>query len=337
MTIFGKLKKAITILNIIILILIYVFSFYIFPKLNSNINYNFININTRALDIFSTDWILSSEVVQKKDEYINKKKNAFLLKFFYYLEKSPNILKIAPCPSELFENNIRNIQLYENFNNNLNPDYYKQFNVRFIVNKFKLEPPQKSDINKCFYFIFVENLNKFYLVERDSLIEELEKERTLMLNILGKDFSFSDDITFSNLITEIKNGNIASINFFGDYLTGVFKNKKKFSTKIPNNYNGLVELLISKGVTFSEFSPNIFKNIIERLVILENLIEQYKKNNKFINTEASYNYIEKNKKNKIWPEILVFLISISIFFFVKNFSVKYKKLIPTFLNKFINT
>lgn len=176
-------------------------------------------------------------------------------------------------------------------------------------------------------------------MERDFNIKQLEKERTLILNILEKDFLFSKEIPFSNLITEIKNGNIKSINFFGNYLTVIFKNEEKFSTKIPNNYNGLVELLISKGIAFSEFNPNtILNRPIERLFILENLIKQYKKNNIFIDPDASYNYIEKNKKNKIVPEILVFLINVIIFFFIKIFYYGInKKLIARFLNKFINT
>lgn len=76
MIIFGKLKKAITISNIIILVLIYFFSFYIFPKLTSNIKYNFININTRALDIFSADWIFNNDLLIK-NKFINEKKIFF--------------------------------------------------------------------------------------------------------------------------------------------------------------------------------------------------------------------------------------------------------------------
>lgn len=68
------------------------------------------------------------------------------------------------------------------------------------------------------------------------------------------------------------------------------------------------------------------------------LIEQYKKNNFFINPDSNYKYIKNEKKNIEWAEFITFFLCILIFAFIKIGSKKLnRKQLSKFFNKFINT
>jgi len=331
-------KKATLTLYTVILILIYFFSFHIFPKLNSNNKYDYRHINTNAKEIFGGDWALFHNS-NSRNNHTKTKQYQFKIKFLSYLDNSPDIKKNAPCPSEIFENNLRNIQIYKNIKNDFEDfDYLTEFNLRFIVNKFRKSSIEKSNIDRCFYFLFVETLNKFYLQERDLIIQELESQRKLVLTVLGKDLPSSQNITFTSFMEELKKGNIVSVNMIGSYVEGIFVNGKKFATYTPLHYSGLVEQLISKGTLLTVEDPDTTKKNTQQFYMLGILIEQYKKNNFFINPDSNYKYIKNEKKNIEWAEFITFFLCILIFAFIKIGSRKLnRKQLSKFFNKFINT
>jgi hypothetical protein len=329
-------RNATLILNIAIFILIYFFSFHFYPKLNSNNKYDYPYIKTNIKEIFELEWIVSNSTTTKT-EYAKKKLDKFLLKFLSHLNNSPDLLKTAPCPQELFKNNLRNIQIYkvpEDLSDFYNLDH---FNIRFTVNRFQKSSIEKFDIDKCFNFLFVETLNKFYLVERDFLIQELENNRSLILSLLRIDLSFAQNITFSSFITEIKKGNVTAVKVRGSYLEGIFENGKKFTSYLPLYYDGpLLELLVSKGINIT--IEDLDKDMYKKLSILELQIQNHKKTKLLINPEAKYKYSQNVIEHSKWGNLLIFSICTLIFIIIKISSkIINKKQVSKFLNKFINT
>ena len=171
MTIFVKIKNKKLIINIFALILIYFFSFHFYPKKFGYNKFDYKNIRTNTLNTFintSREQILNKGISLDL-ESLRKQKNTFLLGYMEYLKKNPDIVTDAPCPNELKANNLRNVQIY------IDDDIYlfnniEKFNVRFSFYK-SFKNSDKLEINKCFDYIFKENLNKYYLLYRNTQIE----------------------------------------------------------------------------------------------------------------------------------------------------------------------
>jgi hypothetical protein len=201
--ILNKINNTKLIINIVVLILIYFFSFHIFPKLGFYNKLDFIGIKTNARAIFF-------QTQYKSDEIYLERQNNFLKQYFYYLDNNKNLISNAPCPRELLVNNLRNIQIYnDNILNVLDNDL--KFNVRFSFYKF-FGSSEKLDISKCFDYIFKENLNKYFILYRVKLIENLEFSVKYL-----KKMKIKNEI----IVTEIKLNEhaietIKSYNFFID-------------------------------------------------------------------------------------------------------------------------
>jgi hypothetical protein len=196
MNFFSKNTKLKIIVNFFLFILAYYFCFNIYPSLNADTKINYQKIETNSDLFFSSVWIAKRSSVNRQ-EYIEFKKNEFLTKYIDYLNSKPDIKTKAPCPSELIKNNLRNIQMYPNlFDDPILKNY--QFNVRFNLSKFYLYSQNDlSKLDKCFNFFFVEQLNNYFIIYRQNLIDELKIEYDYKL-FMG--YNYPDNFTFDQFI-----------------------------------------------------------------------------------------------------------------------------------------
>lgn len=174
MIIYNKIKNTKLIINIVILILIYFFSFHIFPKLSfyNKLEYRKILVNNNYLNILTLiNTKKHVDTIFADNEELNHEKSKFLNQYFSYLIKNNNLISNAPCPNELMVNNLRNIQFFNEDANFI--DNSLEFNVRFSFYKY-FWSSEKLDMDKCFDYIFKENLNKYFLLNRKKLIEKIE-------------------------------------------------------------------------------------------------------------------------------------------------------------------
>jgi len=212
MIISNKVKHTKLIINIVVLILIYFFSFHIFPKLSlyNKLEYKGIVVNEffiNTLSLTNNNKFIGNSLVDQRD--LNFTKSEFLNQYFYYLINNNNLISNAPCPKELMVNNLRNIQIFNDgiidfFENNL------KFNVRFSFYNF-FNSSKKLDINKCFDYIFKENLNKYFILYRDKILKNLQDQNEFL-----KKIEVNDQI---KLLIEINEQTIVIIknyNFFID-------------------------------------------------------------------------------------------------------------------------
>lgn len=187
MIVSDKVRIKIIIINIIILIFVYFFSFHLSERLffYNKFDYKEINTNAKSTIVYMKyDFQAPSAVINKKN--LQHETDIFLDLYFNYLKKNPHIISEAPCPSELMINNLRNIQIYKS---NKNDDFLEnpyKFNVRFNFYKFS-ESTGKLNMNKCFDYIFKENLNKYYLLYRDKIIENINDEIIILEKIYNID------------------------------------------------------------------------------------------------------------------------------------------------------
>jgi hypothetical protein len=341
MIISNKVKHTKLIINIVVLILIYFFSFHIFPKLSfyNKLEYKGIVVNEFFINILSLT--NSSKFTEKRladQQDLNFTKSKFLNQYFYYLINNNNLISDAPCPKELMVNNLRNIQIFNDvtidfFENNL------KFNVRFSFYNF-FWSTEKLDINKCFDYIFKENLNKYFLLYRNKLVEKIEnKIKFINSQIDNNDLKLENlkvinDLPFSTFLGEVERGNIVSVDIRGNSIEGTFANGTKFRTYSPN-YPNLVEKLSSKGVSFSAgqtlaITEYELVNVLEKFLILTRSF------NYFVDPNVSYTFTQQNYKSS--PKILTFIICLLIVVFINIGFIKLnKKQISKFINKFMNS
>jgi hypothetical protein len=204
MIILDKIKNTKLIINIVVLSLIYFFSFYIFPKLGFYNKLDYVRIETNAQKIFIPFIVIESDFsFHKNEEKILSDQNKFFKNYFIYLNRNKNLISDAPCPRELMVNDLRNIQIYYNDNSNyIDKDFI--FNVRFIFYKF-FGSSDKIDINKCFDYIFKENLNKYFLLYRDKYIEDANFKISLLKNLNNSNDEITIKIkTFENALELLK-------------------------------------------------------------------------------------------------------------------------------------
>ena len=252
MNIFYKKKKLPIILNFIVLILLFYFSFNIYPSLNYDNKVNYKNIETNSDFFFSSIWIAKRSSVDRQ-LYIEFKKNEFLGQYITYLNSKPDIKAKAPCPDELVKNNLRNIQIYaNNFEDPIIKRYH--FNVRFNLSKFYFISNDLSKLDKCFYYFFVENLNNFFTLYRENLINELIIEYDYKVSM---GYNYPDNFTLTQL-EKVKEF-IYKVNFF--------VNPKVNNT---HSYN------LKKNITLNE----IFLFLICLLILSIINISYYKLRNK---------------------------------------------------------
>jgi hypothetical protein len=322
----SKYKKII--FNVLILIFIYFFSFNIFPNLMSSDQYNYkkISIHEKNINAVST-LIESSEPFKNKEFYWVRDKssnyNQFLNEFIEDLSKDPILLKNIHCPSEVLKNNMRNIYIYfERNNKNI-------FNVRFYVNRIFNSRLDETNIDKCFNFIFVENLNKFYYKKFEEFINKLEylyessnleKEKFNNINIL--------ELTYSDFIKKIKEKNINLVklkNFskieegLHNYIEGKLKNGQSFRTtqyKVEDKY---MDLLLSDNTTIIIDNNTIEDRINYFNFNLNEIIKHLKKiheksdNFYFVDPNTNYRHTEIVKDmtlQKYWSFIILCAIVI---------------------------
>jgi hypothetical protein len=234
-------KKILITINFFILIILYYFSFNILPKLSSHSQYDYINIKTNARSTFLLE---SYNLVGKSnsyDDFINERKNQFLNNFISYLIRNPINIKNAPCPSEIISNNLRNIQLYE-IEKNIDHD---TFSVRFYVNKFS-GSIQDTNIDQCFKYIFIENLNKYHSIYIEDKIKNLNLFYEITKPLRNSDIAiFNDDLVFIskeyNIETINKKKNFyKSLNFFIDPNVNIYSKKNEQLTYI----NSIISFII---------------------------------------------------------------------------------------------
>lgn len=196
MNFFSKNKKLLIIVNFFLLILTFYFSFNIYPGLNVDNKINYQRIKTNSDLFFTSVWIAERSKVNRQ-EYIEDKKKQFLAKYIQYINLKPQIKEKAPCPNELIKDNLRNIQIYPNpLDDSIIKDY--QFNVRFNLSKFYLySQKDSSNLNKCFNFLFIENLNNYFNIYRQNLIDELKIEYDYKLTM---GYNYPDNFTFDQFI-----------------------------------------------------------------------------------------------------------------------------------------
>jgi hypothetical protein len=182
MIILNKIKNTKLIINIVVLSLIYFFSFYIFPKLGFYNKLDYVNIKTNAQKVF----ILTGSIGFDNESFFNNTtedkisiaQNKFFKNYFDYLIKNKNLISDATCPKVLMVNDLRNIQIYYDYDSNFIHNSH-MFNVRFNFYK-SFGSSDKIDINKCFEYIFKENLNKYFLLYRDKYIEDTNLKISLL-------------------------------------------------------------------------------------------------------------------------------------------------------------
>lgn len=177
MIIYTKLKKnyKIVIINIILLIVTYYLSFVLFPKFNSTYSkYDYINIKTSSEIHFFQEYFLKNETIPQEYD-IQKEKFNLLNRYIVYLKKTPSFKEKTPCPLHIFDNDLRNIHLYEHKN-----DKYDEFSVSFFVNRFSMN---RIDMDQCFKFIFVDNFNKYFSLEISNLTVRSNNAVNLMREI----------------------------------------------------------------------------------------------------------------------------------------------------------
>ena len=344
MIISNKIKKAKLIINIIVLILIYFFSFHIFPKLSfyNKLEYKEIVVNELFLNLLSltnSNKFIDNSFANEKD--LDDEKNRFLNQYFYYLINNNNLISDAPCPKELMVNNLRNIQIFNDGTNNFLNNNLK-FNVRFSFYKF-FWSSEKLDINKCFEYIFKENLNKYLLLNRVRFVEKIEN-KIKFINIENnnnnqklENSKVINDLPFSTFLGEVEKGNIVSVvisaDIKGNSIEGTFANGTKFKT-YSLNYPNLVEKLSSKGVSFSVVPKN--EKTFEIVNKLETYIKLMRSINYFVDPNVSYTFTQQNDKSS--PKILTFIICLLIVVFINIGFIKFnKKQISKFINKFMNS
>lgn len=231
MNIFSKKKILLIIVNFFTLILLFYFSFNIYPSLNYDTKVNYKKIETNSDVFFSSVWIAKRSIADRQS-FIEFKKNEFLTKFIDYLNSKPNIKEKAPCPNELVKNNLRNIQIYPSYLDDPIAKTY-EFNVRFNLSKFNLYNQDLSKLDQCFYYFFVENLNKFFILYRENLMDELKIEYDYKSSM---GYNYPDNFTSVQLkkINEF----ITTVNFFVDP-----KVNYSHSQNIRNNL-GLNEIFV---------------------------------------------------------------------------------------------
>ncbi len=219
--ILNKVNNAKVLINIVVLILIYFFSFNLYPNLGFYNKLEYKGIKTEAFNFFSNNHNKYSnvEIVLHEEPEFLEEQDLFLKKYFSYLTKNKDLVSNAPCPKELLVNNLRNIQIY---NDSILDSFQAElkFNVRFSFYKF-FSSSEKLNINKCFDYIFKENLNKFFILYRDALIKKLQYK----INDLNK---INFDVEQVNVGIEINKKileKLKSFNFFIDPNTNYLRNK----------------------------------------------------------------------------------------------------------------
>ena len=238
MIISNKIKSTKLIINIVVLILTYFFSFHIFPKLGfyNTIEYRGVKVDEKIFidhlfigkypDIFD---FKQNNTYNQNASFIENvsttSKNKFLVEYLKYFNNNENLISNAPCPKELVADNLRNIQIHDNkdsidfLNENLT------FNVRFSFYKI-FKSSEKLDINKCFDYIFKENLNKYFFLYRNKLIKKIENQinnlnyLTFGDNQIHKNLKETKNLYFSNFLTEVEKGNVVSVVIRGNNIDG---------------------------------------------------------------------------------------------------------------------
>jgi hypothetical protein len=325
-----KLKYKIIILNIFVLISVYFFSFNIFPKIISNHQYNYQSIKINVKNINEINFIIQKLQLGSDGYFINDNEK-FLKEFTEQLSKSSIIAEKTPCPSELLRNKMRNINVYFTEQNK------KNFNVRFYANKFFGSSIDKFNMDLCFNYIFVDNLNKFYNKKFKDYINNLEENYFFYLHEYNIKFL---ELSFSAFISEIEKGNITSVKIGSNLIEGTFVNGEIFITNLPDNFN-IIQKLLDEKVNVLTAEPNELFYIVNEITSLKNKVEYLKKflkptaNFFFIDPNVNYKHEEKIEKiywQKIWAFIICMITIIIIQIAYYKFG---KKKISRLINKFI--
>ena len=257
MKISNKINNTKLIINLVALILIYFFSFHIFPKLNiyNKIDYTGIKTNARSIFFFTQAATVVDEIE------IVKLQDHFLKQYFYYLDKNKDLISNAPCPKELLVNNLRNIQIYnDNILNYLEDDI--KFNVRFSFYRF-FGSSEKLDINKCFNYIFKENLNKYFILYRGKLLNNLEFQNKFLKKMKTTDEKIISQIRINEQTIEM----VKNSNFFIDpnsnYLP--IQQKDKSASKILTFILCLI-IVLSINICFNKLHRKQISRFIKKFI-----------------------------------------------------------------------
>jgi hypothetical protein len=157
--------KKIIILNIFLVIIIFFLSLNFSKKLPFVSTYEYSNIRINPL--VSEFLIIRKNILYDDLNFILYDLKNFITEYIEYLILNKNLRVLAPCPSEVFANDLRNIQIYKVSKNR----YEQKFNVKIKNNNFY---KNNFNMDKCFNYIFVENFNKYFLkiIEHDNKMTE---------------------------------------------------------------------------------------------------------------------------------------------------------------------
>jgi|688.fasta_scaffold239679_2 hypothetical protein len=292
------ISKKNIIINIIALILIIFFSFHIFPKFGTYNKLDYKQIKVNVINTHLPYINLNFSSLLQKEELLLREKDKFLLEYINFLKKNPNFIVDAPCPSELLTNDLRNIQIYNDESND-GISNFEKFNVSFRFYNFTISD-EKLDLNRCFNYIFIEAINRYYLIYREQKTKLLENELRFIQNLE-------------------KNNETQKKDFFKDQV-------KYFPNNLENDISTIAKFLTSN---------NEFRFKIEYYI---SLLDEIKNGDDFfIDPNLSYVAPELRKDKNLYKTIifiicLMILVSINIGYRKLN-----RKQVSKFINKFVNT
>jgi hypothetical protein len=249
---YGKnfnLKKII-ILNIFFVIIIFFLSLNFSKKLPFVSTYEYTNIRVNPL--VSEFLILRRNILKDDSVFFLYTLENFITEYIEYLNANKNLRALAPCPSEVLGSDLRNIQMYKISKNR----YEQKFNVRIKNNNFY---KNNFNMDKCFNYIFVENLNEYFLksIQNDNKIIEKQISLLKKLNEKNKiiDYNNVDQIEKLELILRLSS---ELKNYIIDY--SVSNNNKNNTV-----YLFLVLLLVSATlqIMYFKFKKLNIKNILK--------------------------------------------------------------------------
>jgi hypothetical protein len=290
-------KKKI-IINIIALILFFFFSFHIFPKFGIYNKLDYKEIKSNVINTHLPYFALDASNLMEKEEFLLKQKDQFLLQYINFLKKNQNFIIDAPCPSELLANDLRNIQIYNNeINDGLNN--FEKFNVSFRFYNFTISD-EKIDLNKCFHYIFIEGINRYYLIYRENKIKLLANQ-LLFIQSLAKTKETQNQMFLKD---QVKNSLSSSDNNI-EIIAKFFK---------------------------SDYELRLKAEYYEKLLVRIKTADDF-----FIDPNLSYAAPEQ-RNVKVLNKIIIFIICLMILVSINiGYGKLNRKQVLKFVNKFMNT
>lgn len=355
MNLFNKFQQKdiykLTIINLSIIVIFGFFSFNLLPKLISKDEFNYQNININQDKIDSINILIESILGTRNTERLNKTlikdPKVFLNNYFNFITlEQPQTIYYPHCPASLLQDNMRGIQIY------FNEKKEDVFNVKFHYSQFLFDIKEKTKINKCFNFIFVEHLNKYFVDQYNILLETLEKNLITLqtfYNLKNERPNYNLEkykkISYTEFLRNIENNLIKNLKFENNgIIIGSLVNDKFFYLYYPQgeiqkiflNSNIIEKITNNIQVEFSNSSTFIsgLSNIADKEKLLNYLKSQKFKNDLyFVNKNQRLNLGTDTTPSTFSLQFIAFMILVITLLIMQIFCQKYKKKILIFFNK----